>query len=176
MPAFTSTSRQHIVALALFCAAALIAAGCSTASDQVSNTASTSPTTGAEGDTPSTQAPTASTAPQATDASSSTGDLDCEELERLAGVVRGALPLMANISDAAMLEAFGLDLDEIDEAIDGLRPIQDMESAQGSPRESLDAIAADVQAFREGRFDDRASSVTSIVPITDVIAEQVCAS
>jgi len=176
MTTFTSVTRQRIAGLALICAAALVASACSTASDQADGTTSAPPTAPAQSDTGSTAATTASTAPQGTSADATSGDLDCEEFERLAGVVRGALPLMANTSDAATMDAFGIDLDKLDEAIEGLRPIQDMESALGNPREALDAVATDVQAFREGRFDDRVSSVTSIVPITDVIAQQVCAS
>ena len=114
------------------------------------------------------------TASETTAASNaSTGDFDCEALGAHAAVVRGAGGWGPQITDAELWEAIGGDLDVVDEAIEGLRPIQDIEGIFGTTREGLDNLAADVQAIRDGNYGDFVGSYNTS-GISAVLGEEVC--
>ncbi|NND03292.1 MAG: hypothetical protein HKN91_10945 [Acidimicrobiia bacterium] len=104
---------------------------------------------------------------------SGSADFDCEELGAHAAVIRGANGWVPQIVDADALELIGGDLDEVDAAIDGLRPIQDIDGIFGTIQEGLDNMAADIQAIRDGRYGEFVGGY-NIAGINAVIGEEVC--
>lgn len=65
------------------------------------------------------------------------------------------------------------DYDSTLEAIEALRPIQDIEGIFGSMREGLDNMEADVIAAREGRNADMGGEY-NIVAMNAVVGEEIC--
>ncbi len=111
------------------------------------------------------------------DSVAATGDVDCDQLGAHAALIRGAGGSIPQIVDDETLELFEGDkyFDEIDAAVEGLRPIQDIDGVFGTVRQGLDNLAADVQAIREGRYDDKVGAYNT-AGIGAVLGEEVCAS
>lgn len=101
------------------------------------------------------------------------GDFDCEVLGKFAATLRGANGWLPQITDQESMDLFGGDLDAVDEAIEGLRPIQDIDGIFGTPREGLDNMAADTQAAREGRYSEMVGDY-GVVAVSAVLGEEVC--
>ena len=101
------------------------------------------------------------------------GDFDCDLLGEHAAIIRGANGWVPQVDDAASFELIGGDLDVVDAAIEGLRPIQDIDGVFGPVREGLDNLSADIQAIRDGRYDEKVG-VYMVAGINAVLGEEVC--
>jgi len=106
---------------------------------------------------------------------SSSGDFDCDLLAEYAATIRGAGGWVPQVVDQETFEAVdGLEnLDKVDAAIEGLRPIQDIDGLFGPVREGLDNLATDVQAIRESRYDAKVGDY-NVAGLNAVIADEVC--
>ena len=71
------------------------------------------------------------------------------------------------------MDAFAIDLDALEAAIEGLRPIQDIDGIFGPIRENLDNMVLDIQALRDGRFAEKKGDY-SAAGLSAVIGEEVC--
>lgn len=109
----------------------------------------------------------------AQEAGAAVGDFDCEALGRHAAVIRSANGWVRQIDGPEAFDLIGEDLDEVDAAIEGLRPIQDIEGIFGTTRQGLDNLAADIQAIRDGRYGEYALDYNS-PGISAVLGEEVC--
>ncbi len=105
--------------------------------------------------------------------SGSTSDLDCATMEEHLAVLRNVTGVIPQITDQEMMDVLAIDLDAVDEAIEGLRPVQDIEGLFGTSRETLDNFAANIQFLREGQYGEKAGPST-LVALTSVVADEVC--
>lgn len=158
--------------LALALATALILSACSSGSDSAA-------TDGNDGASTATSepAPAGSDSDEPVTTDGPTDDqYDCEALAEYSLVLRtanGWLPQVMAEESPEMIDALGGDLDEIDAAIEGLRPIQDIDNLFGPPREGLDNMASDVAAIRAETYGETAGPY-NVASITAVLGEDIC--
>lgn len=101
------------------------------------------------------------------------GDFDCDELTAYAMTYRAAASPISLIEDQVMMDDFGIDLDALEAAVEGLRPIQDIDGIFGPVRENLDNMVFDIQALRDGRFAETKGDY-SAAGLTAVLGEEIC--
>ena len=155
---------------AAVCAMALLLGACSSSAD--STEAAEDATTAPE----PTETPAADDAPASEEQALNSGDYDCEALSDDLIILRSAsgwLPQVMDQGSQELLDAFGGDLDAIDEAIEGLRPIQDIDSVLGTGREGLDNMSADVAAIRAETYGESAGSY-GVAALTAAWGEEIC--
>lgn len=143
-------------------------AACSSGSETTSSSDD-----GDAAETPTTQSEPAQNGEGPTEESASGGNSDCETMEQHAAVLRSANGWLPQIVDEEQMRLFSVDLDLVDEAIDGLRPIQDIDGLFGTSREGLDNMATDIQALRDGQFDEKVGEY-DVAGLTAVIGEEIC--
>jgi hypothetical protein len=150
--------------LTLSIALTLALAACSSGSD----TAEPSPA----GETP-TEESVAATPDEIPDDDDAGGDYDCDELTGYAITYRAAAAPIGVTEDQETMDASAIDFDALEAAIEGLRPIQDIDGIFGPIRENLDNMVFDIQALRDGRFAEKKGDYGA-AGLVAVIGEEVC--
>lgn len=120
-----------------------------------------------------TEEPAAAAPDDSADDDSAGGDYDCDELSGYAITYRAAAAPIGATEDQETMDAFAIDLDALEAAIEGLRPIQDIDGIFGPIRENLDNMVLDIQALRDGRFAEKKGDY-SAAGLSAVIGEEVC--
>ena len=139
---------------------ALAAGACSSSDGEADTSADRADTTTESGD--SAEEPDAGEAP-----------LSCEEVGEPAALLRGANGWIIQVVDADSDALLGGDYEALLQAIEDLRPIQDIEGLFGTMRQGLDNLEADVIAIQEGRYDDKVGEY-GIVTMNAVVVEEIC--
>ncbi len=145
--------------LVLFVLVLMVFTACSSGDD----TSVTVVTDGSDGGAATTAVP----------AETGSAEFDCETLGAHATTLRGANGWVPQMDTAEKFEDFGGDLDAVEAAIEGLRPIQDIEGVFGTTREGLDNMATDIQAIRDGRYGEFVGGYNT-TGISAVLGEEVC--
>lgn len=161
--------------LTLLCAMALLLGACSSGSDSATGEEDETATTAEASETNDATSGDSDPAPEPAD-DSANSDYDCDALGEYALTLRqanGWLPQVMAQESTEILEALGGDLDGLDAAIEGLRPIQDIDGVLGAPREGLDNMAADIAAVRAETYGESAGSY-KIAAVSAVLGEEIC--
>ena len=104
---------------------------------------------------------------------SSDAALSCDEAGEPAALLRGASGWVGQIVDAETAELLGGDYEAVLNAIETLRPIQDIDGSFGPMRQGLDNLEADIMAIQEGRYGDKVGEYGTVA-MNAVIGEEVC--
>lgn len=164
-------SRPSLIARAIaVLLVVLFAAGaCSSSDDDTADDGA-----GSAGSDPTASADTDADADAGADAGTDTpAGLTCDEAGPPSALLRGANGWLPQITDAESAATIGGDFNAVLQAIETLRPIQDIEGIFGTMRQGLDNMAADIVAVQEDRYGDMVGDY-SVATMNAVIGEEVC--
>lgn len=168
-------ARKSMRLIALFLALVLAAGACSSDSETTTDAADA----GSEEASSGTEPPSGADEEVSDDEAAGGDDdgnaayaLECQEAGALSGTLRSANGLLQQINEENAGD-LSPDYEGILAAIEGLRPIEDVEGPIGSMSEGLDAMEVDVAAAQAGRYEDIAGGY-NISKMNGVIVDVIC--